>query len=272
MRQRSSRVRPGSAEAMKKGRLLPFCLALAVFVPRAGSQDSLVNSYAALSPHIQKARSAFQKDRLDKCETEALFCLERLPEHHEAHFLMSHVFYKQGEYGRALEHIEAAEAGFLRIGAALRLAGRQGVQSQSEDLLRVTDEIADLAGAYSIAKSHGNFTSDAYDRELQDSRQEMLKAQRDQTKGDAQGEAVIPALYRYWHGNVLFMLKRPAEAESQYRQAIRTDPDFRETYNNLINLLYAGGRLDEARAVLSQAEAHKAKIHPGLKKAVLGQK
>jgi len=32
-----------------------------------------------------------------------------------------------------------------------------------------------------------------------------------------------------------------------------------------------GGRVDEARAILTQAEAHKAKIHPGLKKAVLGQ-
>ena len=67
------------------------------------------------------------------------------------------------------------------------------------------------------------------------------------------------------------MLKRTAEAEEEYRQAIRKDPDFGETYNNLINLLYAGGRVDAARAVLAQAEAHKAKVHPELKKAVLGQ-
>jgi len=81
----------------------------------------------------------------------------------------------------------------------------------------------------------------------------------------------VPALYRFWHGNVLFMLKRPAEAETQYRQAIRTDPDFGETYNNLINLLFIGGRAGEAREVLAQAEAHKAKVHPELKKAVLAK-
>jgi tetratricopeptide (TPR) repeat protein len=147
----------------------------------------------------------------------------------------------RGAYGQALEHIEAAEAGFLRIAAVLHLAGRQGAQSKSEDLLRVTDEIAGLAGAYSISKSHGNLISDTYDRELQDSRQEMLKAERDRTKADTQGEAVVPALYRYRHGNVLFMLRRLAEAEAEYRGAVDKDPDFREAYNNLINLMFMGG-------------------------------
>jgi tetratricopeptide (TPR) repeat protein len=100
----------------------------------------------------------------------------------------------------------------------------------------------------------------------------MIKEQEARAKPDpAKDLGPVPAPYRYLHGNVLFMLKRTAEAEEEYRQAIRKDPDFGETYNNLINLLYAGGRVDEARVVLVQAEAHKAKVHPELKKAVLGQ-
>jgi tetratricopeptide (TPR) repeat protein len=256
---------------MTRNRIAPLALAAAVLVQGIFAQDALINSYAALSPHIQKARAAFQKDRLDKCEKEALFCLDKQPDHHEAHFLMSHVLYKRGEFGPALEHILAAEAGYLKIAKELSLAGRKAGQSQSEDMLRVTEEIADLAGAYAASKSHGNGMSEVYERALVDSRQEMLKAEGDRSKSEKQEDAAtVPALYRYWHGNVLFRLKRVPEAEAQYRQAIGTDPDFGETYNNLINLLYMDGRLDEARAVLTQAEGHKAKVHPELKKAVLG--
>jgi pentatricopeptide repeat protein len=256
---------------MTRCRTLRLALAAALLIQAAAAQETVVNAYAGLSPHILKARAAFQRDRLDKCEKEALFCLAKLPEHHEAHFLMSHVLYKRGELDPALEHIKAAEAGYLKLAKELALAGRKAGEGQSEDLLRVTEEIADLAGAYAASKSHGNGMSDVYERALVDSRQEMLKAESDRGRSAKQGDsATVPALYRFWHGNVLFRLERHDEAEAQYKLALAADPEFGETYNNLINLLYMEGRLDEARAVLAQAEAHKAKVQPGLKKAVLG--
>jgi tetratricopeptide (TPR) repeat protein len=258
---------------VKRKRVLSCLLALGALVSGATAQDktaSLINAYTTLSPHIEKARTAFRKDRLDKCEEEARFCLGKLPEHHEAHFLMSLVSYKRGDYSKALENIQAAEAGYLGIAKALFILGRENAQKRPEDVTRLTDELADLAGAYAASKSHGNGLADKYDQALQDARQEMIKEEEERNRSSPNGDAVaIPALYRYWHGNVLFMLKRPAEAEAQYRQAIAKDPDFRETYNNLVNLLFIGDRVDEARAVLVQAEAHKAKIHPELKKAVL---
>jgi pentatricopeptide repeat protein len=139
-------------------------------------------------------------------------------------------------------------------------------------MVRVTDEIEALAGAYAASKSHGSGMGEKYDQALLDAKQDLAKAEGERNKAAVQNDSAgIPALYRYWHGNIFFMLGKPAEAEAQYRQAIGTDPDFRETYNNLINLLYAGGRVDEARAVLAEAEARKAAVHPELKKAVLGK-
>jgi len=44
------------------------------------------------------------------------------------------------------------------------------------------------------------------------------------------------------------MLKERPAAEAQYRRALAKDPDLGEAYNNLINLLFMDGRLDEARA------------------------
>ena len=260
---------------MKRKLILPCLLALGALVLPAPAQDktlALVNAYATLSPHIEKARTAFRKDRLEKCEEEAVFCLEKLPEHQEAHFLMSLVLYKRGEYDQALENIQAAEAGYVRISRALFLVRRENALKRPEDVNRLTDELADLAGAYAPSRSHGNGLADKYDQALRDARQDLIKEEEERNRSGTNGDDLaIPALYRYWHGNVLFMLKQPTEAEAQYRQAIAKDPDFRETYNNLVNLLFIGRRVDEARAVLAQAEEHKAKVHPQLKKAVLEQ-
>jgi tetratricopeptide (TPR) repeat protein len=268
--------RPGlEADAMRRIRVLACWLMFFALLPQLRAQDSaapLINAYVVLSPHIEKARTAFRSDRLDQCEKEALFCLSKLPDHQEAHFLMSLVLYKRGEYAPALEHLQEAESGYVEIARALSLAGRQNLQKQSDEMVQLADEIEDLAGAYAASKSHGSGMGEKYDRAALDAKQELAKAEGERNMSASQKDAAaIPALYRYWHGNVLFMLKHPAEAEAQYRQALAADPDFRDTYNNLINLLYLGGRADEARAVLAQAEAHKAKVHPELKKAVLGK-
>ncbi len=258
---------------MRRRRVLTHVLVLGFLVPGATAQVgdlALVKAYTTLSPHIEKARTAFRKERLEKCDEEIVFCLEKLPEHHEAHFLRSLVLYKQGDYGGALESIRAAEAGYLKIARALVLLRQEDSQQQPADVTRLTDELADLAGAYAASKSHGNGLADKYDQALQNSRQEMIKEEKERNRpGSTSDAGTVPALYRYWHGNVLFMLKRPEEAEAEYREALSADPDFSETYNNLINLLFTAGRRDEAREVLGQAEAHKAKIHPELKKAVL---
>jgi tetratricopeptide (TPR) repeat protein len=258
---------------MTRSRILPLGLVFAVLVPGVSAQDrdlALVSAYATLAPHVDKARTAFRRGRLEKCEEEAGFCLKNLPEHQEAHFLMSQVLYKKGEYAGALAHIRAAEEGYLRLAGAFLVLEKDKQQRRSEDMVRLSDEIADLAAADAAVKSRGSCLPDKFNSALQDSRRELTRAEEERNKTDADKDVSgIPALYRYWHGNALFMLRRLAEAEAEYRRAVAKDPDFREAYNNLVNLLFMAGRLDEARAVLAQAEAHKAKVRPELKKAVL---
>jgi tetratricopeptide (TPR) repeat protein len=262
---------------MKLDRILTLLLlAVGTIVPGVRAQDNrdlwLMSAYTTLAPHIERARTAIRKDLLDKGQTEILFCLERLPEHQEAHFLMAQVLYKKGDYGGALEHVRAAEEGYLRMAKAVTNLEQQKLKNKSEAMDVLSEELDDIAAADDAVKNRGSCTPDRFAQALQDSKEEMIKEQEARAKADpARDLGPVPAPYRYLHGNVLFMLKRTAEAEAEYRQAILKDPGFGETYNNLINLLYAGGRVDEARAVLAQAEAHKAKVHPELKRAVLGQ-
>jgi tetratricopeptide (TPR) repeat protein len=258
---------------MKRHLILASSLAFAALVPAAAAQDKeteLVKAYAALAPHAQKAQTALRKDRVDKCEEEALFCLGRLPEHESAHLMMSQVLYKRGDFAAALTHIEAAEAGYLRMVRAVAVLEQERLKGRVDQMAGAIDEVSALAEADAAAKARGSCQPDRYSKDLQDARGELAKGQEEQAASHPdRALARVPALYSHWHGNVLFRLQRPREAEAQYRLAIQNDPNFREAYNNLVNLLYTGGRIDEARAFLAQAEAHKAKVHPELKKAVL---
>jgi len=260
---------------MARTRTIVLLLAAGALFLKVAAQDkelTLANAYSTLSPRIARARSAFRKGRLDDCVAEARACLVALPEHHEAHFLLAQVAYKRGEYGRALDEIGAAEEGSAKMARAISVLEQRKRAAQTNDLERLSGEIADLAASAATVKGRGACLPDKYDAALQDTKHELVSEEEARnSSGPDLGAAGVPALYRFWHGNVLFMLKRPAEAETQYRQAIRTDPDFGETYNNLINLLFIGGRAGEAREVLAQAEAHKAKVHPELKKAVLAK-
>jgi len=260
---------------MTRTRTVVLLLAAGALILKIAAQDkdlTLANAYSTLSPRIAKARSALRKGRLDDCVAGAQACLVALPEHHEAHFLLAQVAYKRGEYRRALDEIGSAEGGSAKMARAISVLEQRKRKAQANELERLSSEIADLAASAATVKGRGACLPDKYDAALQGTEHELVSEEEARnSSGQDQWAAGVPALYRFWHGNILFMLKRTAEAETQYRQAIWTEPDFGETYNNLINLLFIAGRIEEARTVLAQAESHRAKVHPELKKAVLAK-
>lgn len=259
------------------GRIVGAFLAglLAAFALGSPAQDrnaALIEAYAALAPRVEKARTAIRKDRHDKAEAELRYCLARLPEHQDAHFLMSQILYRRGEYAPALDHIMGAEAGYLKMAGALSELERQKLRKRSENMLRLSDEIADLEASAETVKNRGSCLPDKYDQALQDTKQDLTKEEEERNRSSAMAkDGGLPAVYSFWHGNILFRLKEGPAAEAQYRKALAKDPDLREAYNNLVNLLFMGGRVEEARIWLDQAEAHHAPVHPELKKAVLGR-
>lgn len=242
-------------------------------VPAVSAQDkdlALLDEYARLSGRVDKAKAAFRRDDLEKCEREARICLENLPEHHEAHLLMSQVLYKRGGFEAALDHILAAEAGYLKLTEAVALARLRKMNARADNVAGLIDEVDEAMAAELAAKSRGSCQVPAYTKIVQDAKTELIEEQGWGETDNGGEVSRVPAVYSYARGNALFRLGRIEEAEAAYRLAIDGDPRHAEAYNNLINILYSQHRLDEARAFLSQAEAHKAKVHPGLKKAVLG--
>lgn len=243
--------------------------ALAQAVPAQNKNLALIDEYSMLSGHIAKAKSAFHRDNLAKCEQEVLFCLERLPEHHEAHFLLSQILYKKGEFEKALEHIQAAKEGYLKFTEAVYLLGLQKTEKQMDNVVDLIDDVQGATAAEDAAKSRGSCQISRYGKGVQDAKEKLSNEEKLKDTDESRKILTIPANYHYFHGNCLFRLKRLPEAEADYLLVIKIDPRYSEAYNNLINLLFMQKRLDEAGALLSQAEAHKAAINPGLKKAVL---
>ncbi len=255
---------------MKKAVFILLWLLLGGLSARAQDKElALLDGYARLAGHIEAARSAYKKDNVGKCEREVLYCLHRLPEHQEAHFLMSGILSKRGEYGKALEHIRAAEAGFVKWIEAVDMVQLRKQKRQAEKAAMGIDSVIAAAADEAAAIGRGSCQVPTYSRAVEVAKEALAKSERtDDLEQDAAASR-IPAAYRLFHGNALFKLGRLPEAETEYRLAIEADPGCAEAYNNLINILFAAKRLDEARALLSQAEARQASIHPGLRKAVL---
>ncbi len=243
--------------------------ALAHAVPAQDKNFVLLNEYSILSGHIEKAKIAFQKGDLTKCEKDVLFCLKRLPEHQEAHFILSQILYKKGEFEKALEHVQAAEEGYLKMTEAASVLEQKKMKEQLDSVSSLIDNAREAAAAYDAADRRGSCQVERYGKAAQDAKEKLSKEERLDEMGRGKKISPIPANYFYFHGNCLFRQKRLPEAEAQYLKAISADPRDGEAYNNLINLLFMEKRLDEARNFLSQAEAHEAVIAPGLKKAVL---
>jgi hypothetical protein len=112
-------------------------------------------SYRRVRREVKTAGAAFRDDRLDASQLEALFCLRKLPENHEANFLMALILYRRGDYDRALEQVRTAEGSYVRLAVALALAGgRQNLQGRMDRVLQASDGMEELGAAYAPSKGH----------------------------------------------------------------------------------------------------------------------
>jgi len=233
----------------------------------AAQQTDLVilEKYKALMGLMDKAKSAFEKGNLAASDKELDKCLKSLPDHHEAHYFKAQIYYKQGDFAKGLEHMLAAEGGYAHFAAAMEDAR---LNAMMKDVER-EEALADLIPALEKAYEQSTCKPPTYQAAIIDDKNKLEQTKNDKPDTLRKGKSAAPAEYLYFHGNCLFRLKRFAEAEELYRDALATDPAHANANNNLISLLYGQKRYAEALALLDQAEAQKIQIQAGLKKAVL---
>ena len=240
-------------------------LAIAGTVVPQQSDAAFIEKYKTQQPSIEKAKKALLREDYAKCDRELGRCFEMLADHHEAHYLKAQVLYKQGDFAGALDHIQTAKAGYARLQAAIQRIQAEDLKKQISKREDIADRLPELADAMDKA----NCSKPIWQGRILDAQNQLNEANKEVASELVGRKIAAPAEYDYFQGNCLFKLNRLDEAETWYKSAVATDPLNANAYNNLVNLLYAEKRFNEARNFLDRAEANKVHIIPGLRAAVL---
>jgi tetratricopeptide (TPR) repeat protein len=231
-----------------------------------GAEDTgIFKKYSTLRPSIDKARATFLAGQFDAAQVGLAECLKKVPDHFEAHFLLSQIGYAEKNFTKALEHIEVAEQSLAKL-EAINQRQIENMKHSNDELRRTLqaslDEIdARTGGAYGCG---GN--------DVGEMRSTLSSLDREGSLLQTDGLLTIPANYHFVHGNCLFQLGRHAEARQQYLAATKADPAYAEAWSNLINLMFIEKDFIAATRTLNQVEVLGIKINPKLKQAVLEAK
>jgi hydroxyacylglutathione hydrolase len=242
---------------------------LLVFTPAAKARDSTASSkqlaealskFQTVNKRFAQGRALFARGNLAAAAREFEACVNALPGHAYARFYLANIRYLQGNYAGALEFIEEAErqAGFLE---ALDAYAREQNIRTMEDARRVLEAENETNGSCRESRKLEQLVRivDEDKKKLDDrAAEEGLSRKR------------RASLYAYFHGNVLFQLRRFDEAFEQYKRAIEAEPRNGDACNNAAAILFMAGRPQEAEGYLEKAVAAgvEDKINLKLKKLV----
>ena len=250
---------------MKKAVLVVVIVSAALWAGARQTDLSILEKYKAMLGSMDKARSAFEKGNLAASEKDLDKCLKAVPDHHEAHYYIAQICYKQGDFAKGLEHMLSAESGYAHFAAVMEDARLSKMMKDVDKEQSLSDLIPALEKAYeqSICKPP------TYMAAITDAQNKLNETKNEKPDALRKGKAAAPAEYLYFHGNCLYRLKRYEEAETLYKDALGADPAHANAANNLINLLYGQKRYADALAALEGAESQNVQVQAALKKAVL---
>ena len=239
-------------------------LAAGVALVAGDSGDlSIFRRYQALDARIVEARQALGERRFKDAQQLLDPCLQKIPDHFEAHFLLAQMAYEHRDYAGALAEVETSERALAALDRQYhdQLADLKAQDAAEEQAMQASLDELSARGVDPTACSGQLYT-------LKRSALQYLDAKKGQLYHQDTPFAV-PAAYRLLHGNCLYRLGQPAGAIAQYRLAIQADPRQPDAWNNLLALLLETGDRAGAQAELAKAEAAHVAVRPALKQAVL---
>lgn len=218
-----------------------FCLYGSSFAQEDFTREErmLFQKYQAANKRFEQGKKEFGKGKIDKAEKEFTECLNIMPEHADAQFMLAQIAYKKGDLELARSRMETAKENYHFIVK----------MKMNMDQIRIlkTQEARD-SGRY-----------DEVGTEALDHRLNRPVATKEE----------IPADYHYIHGNILFKLREFQEAHDMYVKAIAIDPKHKDAYNNLINIYLMSKQYQKGLDYLKMAEDNHVKINEKLKEALL---
>ncbi len=237
--------------------LLALALPLAAQKGFNQSEKAASEKFKRAQAHYNKGARYLKTGALDKAHREAMDSMEIYPDFADSHMLLAAIDYQRGKYESALEEVQKAKASFDAVSRFYESSYQDYFARLREQRDQLAERLADLvdSGSSTILVNEASNRLKAIDLQLREWR--------------PSSGLELPAEYHFVHGNVLFKLKRPAEAEAMYRAAIAADPRHANAWNNLISLRFAAGDIAGAANCVREAEASGVVINEKLKQAVL---
>lgn len=261
--------------------LIPMVIALLVLGEASFGQENpareeieLLKKYQSLDKNFEKGKMFFVREDYTKAEKEFEKILETLPEHADAHFFLSQIFYREGDLEKAVEHVQKAKENYmLSAKMKVKMAEVSKIKLEKrklefEDQLKELEEkTVSLSDKSEHAEEEGKMKTSIQDK-IDDIKKQIENIDN-QLNMPLPSEDEIPADYFYLNGNIYFRMKKFQEAHDQYQEAVQIDPSYGDAYNNLAALYFQVKQYAKALQYLNQAEENGARVNPEFKKAVL---
>jgi tetratricopeptide (TPR) repeat protein len=235
-------------------------------------EKKLVEKYKVAQKYYLEGKKKFIKEDFKKAEEELDKCLQVMPEHADAYYLLAQIGYKKGRFEEALDDIQKAVANHEYIAQFYTFTHQERLEILREQKRKAEEQILDFQDE--LNKLSGVSGTDA---EMQRARiRSQIQARQngisqiDSQMHEPVPDALqIPADYYYVYGNIFFKMKQFQKAYEQWTKTIEIDPKHGNAYNNLANLYFMSKQYDQALKYLELAESSGAEVNPEFKKALL---
>ncbi len=235
-------------------------------------EKKLVEKYKLAQKYYLNGKKSFIKEDFKKAEEELNKCLQVMPEHADAYYLLAQIEYKNSSFDEALDDIQKAVANHEYIAQFYTFTHQERLEDLREQKRKAEEQILPLQDELNrLADMSG------YDAEMQRARirsqiqtKKSLIARIDSQMHEPVPDSLqIPADYYYVHGNIFFRMKQFQKAYEQWIKTIEIDPKHGSAYNNLANLYFMSKQYEQALKYLELAESSGAEVNPEFKKALL---
>lgn len=238
-------------------------LGLAPAARAQGTDAAIFQRYRSLDATVERAGRAVSAGRFEEAHKLLQPCLQKQPDHFEAHYLLARMAYEAKDFAGVLAHLEVAGRSLAALSRRHRelsdyLKARIDVEEQTarSNLDAVSSRVTDPTSCVAPFLA-------ALEREI-----EAVQARKGPLH-DYENPYGIPASHWFLRGNALYRLGRRDEARAQFRQAVATDPGHANAWNNLLALDLEAKDPASARQDLQRAEAVRVAIRPELRQAIL---
>jgi len=222
---------------------------------------SLLLKYKAQEKTLAKAEKLLKKRQETGAEASLRRCLEGVPEHYEAHYLLALLAAERSDFAAALGHMERAESELERLAGLCRAWQIEHAREETADRELVSGAAQGSMITSPCATNSTRIDTGRLDRERGVSKGSGL-APLDPRRFE------IPPGWHFAHGNFLYKSRRWSEAAARYRLAVERDPLLVAAWNNLLGALLLAGQGGEARRMLERAVQAGVDLNPELRRAV----